>query len=284
MEPIKKVNEYPPDWWKRLSTIDFLIKEFRQYVIGLLISYSTDVKSHYKFYTGFLFEYKEYLLWVTAGHIIDQINENLLSGNRIQTMRWFDNYPNEDAGSIPINFRTMQTKSWNSLGLDAGAIIIKGLEKGNILTNKLVKPMNEQICDQIENAKPEGYYVVGFPRDFNNYEERPAKTNKVLKSLRADYAIIPLEKIPFQNNDPNKEFFNKPNAFYGQLIDEELDHINYVRDINYMSGSPIFTIERTHEEKLLYRVAGIQKKWLRGSRRICAEPITEVIKEIKSWL
>ena len=284
MEPINKASEYPPDWWRKPGVIEFLFREFRQFVIGLLISYSSNDVSTYRFYTGFLLENKEHLFWMTAGHIIDQIDQILQAGNKISSMRWFDGYPKEGAETIPINFHSLRKKSWISLGIDAGVIDISLLEKENILKNNLVNPMNKQIWDQVEQAKPEGYFVVGFPRIFNNYNERPAQKNKVLKSIRADYACIPLDKLAFPVNDPNTEFFDKPDAFYGQLIDQQLDPVDFVHSIQYMSGSPIFSIERTQEVNILYRLVGIQKKWLPESRRICAEPIGRIIQELNSWL
>lgn len=284
MEPITKVSEYPSDWWKRPKSIEFLCGEFKKSVIGLLISYSTNNESPYQFYTGFLLEQKERLLWMTAGHIIDQIDQILEIGNNNLIMRWFDGCPIDGAESIPINYHSLHKKSWKCMGLDAGVIVISPLEKENILKNDRIKPLNTQAGFQIEPAKIEGYFVVGFPRIYNNYKERPAGINKVLKSIRADYTCIPLEKIPFPVNDLNTDFFDKPEAFYGQLIDKQLDPVDYVHDIKYMSGSPIFSIERTLDDKLLYRLVGIQKKWLPESRRICAEPFDKVIQELNFWI
>ncbi len=275
--------ELDKDWWKGPTIVEHLFKEFKQYILGLLLS-SPSSRSPYEFFSGFLFGHRDHLFWMSAGHVIDKI-ENFLRGNSNKLIiRWFDFYPDENAGSIPINVKSIRMKSWSSINLDAGFIEIGFLEGLNILQNNSMKLLDVQICKNIDNAQPEGYYLIGFPRAYNNYSENPQSNNKILKSLGADYACIPLERIIIPNNDPNQEFFENPDAFYGQLLDKQLAPNNYIDNINYMSGSPIFSIERTQEDRLLYRLFGIQIKWLPMTRRICAEPITKIVKNLNFWV
>lgn len=271
------------DWWKHQNIVELLFAQFKQYLLGLLLSVSTG-RSQYEFFTGFLFWHRDRLFWITAGHVIDKI-DNLLTDEKTKIiLRWFDFYPNEHAGSIPLNFRSLRMKSWNTNNLDAGVIEIGYLEGLNLLHNNSIRPMDVQICINVENAKPEGYYLIGFPRSYNHYSERPQPNNKTLKSLGADYACIPVEKNNIPENDPNQDFFKNPCAFYGHLLDKQLAPNNYIENINYMSGSPIFSIERTQKNKFLYRLFGVQSKWLPISRRISAEPITKVINELNKWI
>jgi hypothetical protein len=271
------------DWWKRPKEIELLFSEFKKPIIGLLISHSSVILSKYNFYTGFLIEYEDHLLWITAGHVIDEIEIILANEKETPIMRWFDGYPDINAASIPINFHKIRMNSWISSGLDAGVIDIAPLEREALLINKLIKPMNNKTCMRSEGVTPEGYFIVGFPRIFNIYNEKPAQGNKTLKSLQADYACIPLEKLEFPNDDPNTEFFDKPDSFYGQLIDKQLDPLSFVKDIQFMSGSPIFSIHRAEDERVKCRLVGILKKWLPETRRICAEPIDQVIQELNYW-
>ena len=271
------------DWWKEQTIVERLFTEFKQYILGLLLSASSS-RSQYEFFTGFLFWHRDHLFWMTAGHVIDRIENFLRDKKNKLIIRWFDFYPDENAGSIPINLSSIRMKSWSTNNLDAGFIEIGFLEGLNLLHNNSIRSMDVQICMNIDNAQPEGYYLIGFPRMYNNYSEKPQSNNKILKSLGADYACIPVEKISIPNDDPNQEFFENPDAFYGQLLDRQLAPNNYIDNINYMSGSPIFSIERTQEDRLLYRLFGIQTKWLPMTRRICAEPTTKIVNKLNLWI
>ena len=283
MEPENASSFFQDDWWQQPDVVSILYQQFKTHILGLLISGFSDT-SDYEFYTGFLFRHREHLFWLTAGHIIDKI-EFILSKKREKLiMRWFDGYPNENAGAIPINITSMKMKSWNKQNLDAGVIKLGYLEEQDLLANNSITPLDARIYLHKETAKPDGYFLIGFPRKYNQYHEKPFRNNKTKKSLRSDYACIPVEKIPIPIEDANLDFFNKPDAFYGQLLDEQLDPDNYLGSINYMSGSPIFSIERTKEGKFVYRLFGIQTKWLPESRRICAEPINKIINEFEMWL
>lgn len=276
-------HELDNDWWKKPTIVELLFKEFKQYILGLLLSVSSS-RSQYEFFTGFLFWHRDHLFWMTAGHVIDNI-EKILSDKKGEIiMRWFDFYPNENAGSIPLNLRSLRLKSWSTNNLDAGVIEIGFLEGVNLLRNNSIRPMDVQICMNVDNAQPEGYYLIGFPRAYNHYSERPQSNRKILKSLGADYACVPVEKIKIPENDPNQDFFENPDAFYGHLLDKQLAPNNYIDNINYMSGSPLFSIERTQEERFLYRLFGIQSKWLPMTRRIYAEPITKVVNVLNTWI
>lgn len=72
-------------------------------------------------------------------------------------------------------------------------------------------------------------------------------------------------------------FYDAPDAFYGQLVDQQLVPINYLDDINYISGYPIFSIESIHDKKFLYRLFGIPYTWLLNTRRLCAKSIIKIL-------
>ena len=92
--------ELQDSWWKNQSIVELLFKQFKQYLLGLLLSVPSD-RSNYEFFTGFLFWHRDHLFWITAGHVIDKIDNFLNDENHKLIIRWFDFYPNENAGSIP---------------------------------------------------------------------------------------------------------------------------------------------------------------------------------------
>ena len=278
-----KVRNLPSDWWQHASVVQGLIKYFKSHIVGLLLGGSINKTYQYYLYTGFILNHKENFLWLTAGHVIENITAVLSSTNfSLSVIRWLDGYDVAGAESFPVNVANLRMKSWVSEGLDFGVIAFSDLEKQIISANKNISVMNEKIWKNLNKASPEGYYVIGYPRIWNIYKETPIESNKVLRSIKADLACLPLEPIsPVANaEDP---FWDKKNAFYGKIIKyPDLEDFR-IDDIVGMSGGPILSIERTSESKFAYRLVGIQVKWKPEMKIICAEPIESIALALSKW-
>jgi hypothetical protein len=280
-----QVRNLPPDWWQRVSTVDALVKHFKTHIVGLLFGGSTKGTFQYFVFTGFLLDHNDELLWLTAGHVIDNITAALNSPDfSLSVMQWLDGYDVPGAESVPVNVPQLRMKSWTSIGLDFGAIALPLLEKHNILANKQLTVMNEIIWKNLKEASPEGYYVIGYPRIWNDFKETPAEGNKVLRSIKADIACLPLQLVSPPSGSDKDAFWDNRNAFYGQIV-RFPDMTNFrIDDIVGMSGGPILSIERTPEAKFAYRLAGIQVGWKPESEIVRAEPIDAIASVLADWL
>ena len=96
--------EHPNTKWYQIENNACLLSgDFCKHVLILRIIYNIQGKEHVVFLTGSPLLYKDKYLWLTAGHVIKQIQEIISNSSyKIRCMSWFDNYEDEDAGSIPI--------------------------------------------------------------------------------------------------------------------------------------------------------------------------------------
>jgi hypothetical protein len=280
----EQVRNLPPDWWQHAAAVDALVKYFRSHIVGLLFGGSTHGKFQYFLFTGFLSEHNNELLWLTAGHVIDNITASFNSPNfSLSVMRWLDGYDVPGAESVPVNVAQLRMKSWTSTGLDFGAVALPLLEKHNILANKQLTVMNEEVWKNLKQAAPEGYYVIGYPRIWNEFTETPVEGNKILRSIKADIACLPVQPVYPPTDTEQDPFWDNCNAFYGQLL-KFPDMTDFkIEDIVGMSGGPILSIERTPDAKFAYRLAGIQIKWKPESEIVCAEPIETIASVLSNW-
>lgn len=267
------VNKLPGDWWKNIQWCASCSNLFKGYILGLMLSGEFYGKHQAVLYSGFLFEFKNTLIWFTAGHITDEIIKALSDhSNKNLKGRWIDweNIPGAD--SIPVNFQEFHLFSGWDYEHDLGMYIMGPLEKEIIVRNTHSICFSMKHVNDIQNFKPEGYYLLGFPA---NLIEK-AKTNPV-EVYSSTLICLPIEKIPFSANlrfeDPD------PNAFYGKIVDFS-DSPDTQIMVPGMSGGPIIGIKRDPLKGIDYRLYAIQSKWLSESRLIKAEPISEPIE----WL
>jgi len=282
-EPSASLSTLPNDWWRQLSTCKILVDWFRCHLVGLFFSIQTEDHRQHVVFTGFLLYYKQILLWITAGHVIDKTRE-ILSDRKtnVKVMRWLDCSQIPGAESIPVHNRNLQMFSATQNGIDFGAVAITGLDAENMLRNRRVEPITEQIWKDIHLAKPEGYYVIGYPEIWQDHKVELLPDNRVLHSFGATVACLPVSRIKYQGSSrANREFWNAPEAFYGQILPFVEGPEYQPESIVGMSGGPLFSVERDPLERIRYRLFGIQRSWDRDERLIRAEPIHKIIGLIK---
>jgi hypothetical protein len=283
--PEEMIRDFPSDWWQQARAIEILIEWFKPFIVGLMVGGSVMGEFQYSLYTGFLLYHRDRLLWLTAGHVVDYLSQVLSSENfTLTVMRWLDDYKVPGAEAIPVNRPQLRMKSWTAEGLDFGAIVIPYLDAHSLLANQNVSVMEEGIWRNLKLASPEGYYVLGFPREWNDLKEIPVQDNKILRSIKADLACLPAQPISPPTDISDDAFWDKPGAFYGKLL-EYPDNPNLkVENIKGMSGGPILSIERTENSQIAIRLVGIQSMWKPGVGVVRAEPIDAIATVLTEWI
>jgi hypothetical protein len=283
--PSSKMLELPDDWWQRASTVNVLIELFEHHILGLLIGGMTNSVFQYSLYTGFLLLHGDELLWITAGHVVEEIDQILESHDfHVSVMKWLDGFDVPGAETVPVHRENLQSKSWKSEGIDVGVALLSPLDARNLLANKELFPIEETIWMKLAEASPEGYYLLGYPRAWNQFEERPAPDKKVLRSITANLACIPvIEIIPSDDATP-ESFWSNPTAFFGKIIEYPDVPSFDVDDLHGMSGGAIVSVERDPDGRIRYRLVGVVSKWLRSESIVRAEPIKELAHAIDVWL
>jgi hypothetical protein len=174
-------------------------------------------------------------------------------------------------------------KSWRAEGLDFGAVRLPILEKKALMANESASVMGEQAWRNLNAASPEGYYAIGFPREWNNLKKTRAEGTKVLNSLKADLACLPIAEVPRRNDSSGEAFWEHEKSFYGEVLRFPDAPTLKVESIVGMSGGPILSIERSPDAKIGIRLVGLQVEWLPNSEIVRAESIQEIAAALDTW-
>ena len=276
---LKKLLSLPSEWWRLSAISSKLSGWFSQYIVGLAIN--AEYSGHYvhRVLSVFLISFDNLLLWFTAGHVIDQLKNDLSSSDvRINRMRWLDRFALKGAESIPIStgIEAFSSKEIGIPQLDFGVIRISGLEEVNLRKNSKVKVFSPQAWYNAENSNPEGFYLLGFPKESllisDESKEQPA--------MWINLVAIPIQRIKPECSSEG-EFWDDQEAFYGQILSFIDNPSSQINDIDFMSGGPIISIERDPKHGLKYRLFAIQRSWLQKKRIIRAEPFNRIMPVFK---
>jgi hypothetical protein len=292
MTPEEKTDEYaakmldlPPDWWQTATASSVLIQQFKKHLLPLLVAGSVNYQVQYNIYTGILLRHGETIVWLTAGHVVDELIQILSSPHfKLSAMAWLDGYEATQAGSVPLHRINIPMNSWRKTGLDIGAVLPSILDVGNLLKNNKVETINAGIWENLSQASPEGYYAIGFPRPWCHHSQKPAPNNKALNTVKADIACLPLEQIPPPQEFAGDAKWSDREAFYGRLLPYP-DYPEFdLEDAKGMSGGPIISVERDPDGRIRYRLAGVIQSFARGQSIFRAEPVQRVAEAVDLWL
>jgi len=276
----KDLANLPDDWWRWMSTCQILADWFSRHLLGLFLSYrkNSEKQARHAIATGFLLYHREVLLWVTAGHVVDKLDEILSNPNTdVLRMRWLDGCEIPGAESVVVHNRDLMMFSACEQGMNFGVVAIAGLDETNIVNGGRVLVMTEQIWKNLHLAQPEGYYIVGYPKEWLEVRKERLTDNQVRGSAIANLACVPVERIDPPTAGQPESFWDDSEAFYGQILPFADDLTGQPESIVGMSGGPVLSIERDLDGNLRYRLFGIQSKWLPRSRKVRAEPIHKVV-------
>jgi hypothetical protein len=237
-------------------------------------------------YTGFLLDYKGVLLWITAGHVVDRINAVLSNRNvEISGIRWVDQCDTPGAESIPIG-RTLCCYSATGIDIDFGAIKIQGLEADSIRACEETKPLTEEVWMGLDRAHPEGYYMLGYPKEGFEIKEGVDPSGQVWGVVEAKLAFLPVERMDYEDRhqlEGGTNWWDKSSSFFGQICSYTDPTVPHPWDIDWMSGAPVLSIER-EPGGIRYRLVAIQSSWVKSARQIRAEPIQNAVLLLEDFL
>ena len=220
--------------------------------------------------------------WITAGHVLEDVLRLRDEPSvKIVSAAWNDGYENKHADGVL--FSLDDVPAYIDPNIDFGAIVIRPGYARPLLANPQVRPMTPNVWLDHENANPEGYYLVGVPTEWTDYEEVGRTEKERIYSSGARIVCIPVERIPWASGKEPKDFWDDPDAFYAKLLDVWKSPTEKLTSIKGMSGGPIVSIERTPDSELKYRLYGIQSAWLPKSRILRAEPVAKVAAIIRDW-
>jgi hypothetical protein len=282
---LKKMLALPPDWWQNVSAASTLRDWFKGHILALFVAGSVNGSFQFAVYSGILFDHDGTLVWITAGHVVEELATLITSPHfRASKICWLDDYHVTAASALPLHRTDIPMKSWRDTGLDLGALLPSVLDAGNIRLNDNVHPITARIWHNLNPAKVEGYYAVGFPGPWVQHSETPKPNRKTLHSVSANLACLPLKEIPPPVEMAHEQAWADPGAFYGRII-PFLDYPEFQVDtVRGMSGGPVLSVERNSDGRIVYRLVGIIEAWSPSLSVIRAEPVRRVAAAIEAWL
>lgn len=276
----RSAQTLPKNWWKMgpvlkrlqesiLPTLAFLIlnlrgKKSKQQSLSIL--------------SGFLANLDGKYFWVTAGHVINGINE-IYNNKDIEVIEaglrdglCTGNYSSD---LIPIS-----TESLRSFALDAdsprftnvGGIDLGLVELPSHVLRLIGKNPGAKFIDLRSNIEPDnkaivGFFVIGVPG------ETVRRLNDVEWSVFTYF-------LPMRGRKTAPDGFRQLRAaWYGTLLSLGPPGSELAK-IEGMSGGPVIAVERHAHDQYRFRIAGIQSSWRQPSRQVRWVPMTEVLNYI----
>ena len=209
------------------------------------------------FASCFRVELKGYWWLVTAGHVINGLNAAIDQGARVRDFNLHDKLAgNSFDFSVPIDY---ESDSW---------VVVEGLPDGaDYAACPLISLYRR--CLEVGGIQAIAEQAWG-PPPFDQYDHWllagiPKESLEVVEGKN----VLKLTLMPASPCEPpiNTTFLPSPNKVYGRLITQpELDGVS-IRDIDGMSGCPVFGVN-IHDGKVTYWLIGVQSSWYRDSRTV----------------
>jgi len=265
--------EIPDDAWKSVETTNALLDVFSRHVIGLYISCDIEGSVNGYVYSGILVKLDENLFFLTAGHVIERIKNDINKLSRSLIFRWIEGECKGEFDTIPATISLNDLIYINNDEYDFGFIKIDFLSSRCLIKDNKVTPVERTIWQNTEYARPDFYYLLGMPAETNLDRGKNFNGTNYLEHETAMYCF-PVELIPFEDNIVNKEIFHRKEDYYGKIY-LNINGKSVVNSIVGMSGGPLFSIE--YRERLIYRLYGILESWDESKQIIRVQSIKEIV-------
>lgn len=277
----------PDTWWQTPEAASNFANYYQRYSLGLFISANIGGSHRQAIFSGFSLIYQDQVLWMTAGHVIDELNYVLEQyGSQINTMAWFDYTSSIDSGAFPVGHRDFRRYSATENGIDIGFGILEGLDAENILQNPNGTSIKTSSVNLDCDIQPEGHFLIGYPGESGQFMQKQHDNSKTLNTFSIRLVCLPVLKLASLEGNQGVPSVNasNPNTFYGKILDLPTHQLAVPSDIKGMSGGPVFGVSRDESRGFLSKLVAIQSSWFAGSKIIRAEPLHKAIEFIETIL
>jgi len=261
------------DWWTEAKSAIALSNHFQHHIVALFMAFVHDGKEEHRLFSGFLYSHFNVPMWITAGHVFENIRQIEKSPTvKITKVEWLDNTLQPPHG-IPLDLSRIHEIRIDERGVDIAIVILPPYYARLISANDNNSFLTERMWHKLSHAKPEGYYIVGYPAEKHRLTKRGDSRN-----LFAPLYCVPMNKIEDRPDEYPDTFWGRPGAFYGKIVPTLS-----ISDIKFMSGGPIFSIQRGRSNHVRYYLFGVQSVWLKSKGIVRAtgmETVGAIIDEI----
>jgi hypothetical protein len=205
-------------------------------------------------FSGFVAEVGGVWFYVTAGHILRDIRRSLTAGGQFDRWRFDDQTAGNQfkGAAIPYAF---DVDNWgvienNEIGLDYAILPLDTMYRLQLQAGGVIPIGKVAWGNYVEEH--DQWALVGVPSETIAYDQKTIITGRIV--------VMPLERA----EEPAGAGRKAENQFYARLKD-----MGNVKDIDGMSGGPVFSLKRMKGE-WRYKVIGVQSSWYASTWTIAA--------------
>jgi hypothetical protein len=228
--------------------------------------------------SGFLISVRNVWYFMTAGHIISDIDEAIQRGQRLEHWELDDTYgwKAEHMDAVPFDYASLPRFHVYQDGYDYGVVQLRPYYYALLSANKTA-PVAEESWEKKWPETFDGYAMLGFPSQL--IHAKSIQPDRV--EVNGAIALLGLTKI----GNPPGWMLKDADRFYGK-VSLPTCSINgeQLTDIDGMSGGPIFAFRRNEDGRQQYWLYAVQSGWDRRTRTIAACPIQEFIKAMAAHI
>lgn len=218
-------------------------------------------------FSGFIVNIKGLWFYITAGHILRDLQTSIGKGDTFDVWRLGDQTAgnNFKGTAIPYDF---DIAKWmviedKEIGLDYAAVVLSEMECRQLQAGNVVAIEQFVWGNYVDHDQ---WALVGIPRDTVKYDGKTVITARVV--------MVPI--VP--TDTPQTAGKKAENQFYGRLSS---DSVSVLKDVDGMSGGPIFALKRING-LMKYWLIGIQSAWYREQRIIAGCPFSSLGIELET--
>lgn len=247
-----------------------IFEMFGRHFVSLLVCYRPKTgpdagKEKCRNYSGFILTIRGIWHLVTAGHILEGL-ENAMHSGEVEITRSYllDSYGSERVTDLPnpIDFADIP-KTYlydNEAGLDFGLLLLRPYYQRLLEANKIL-PFSE--IDWVKQpSRFEALFMLGLPFQFNPGDVRPEGITIEPALIRVVQLDGPPADLPEAKETPYPRFWGRIPGMIG------------LSDIDGMSGGPIYGLAYDKDRNLRYWAVAIQSGWFKKSGIVAANPVS----------
>jgi hypothetical protein len=256
---------------------------FQRHFLALHVGWLFQGESHNAWISGFLVRVQNFLLWMTAGHVVNKLNE-LVKTPGVGGLKWrfIDNHTDQNADFIPCDFSSLYQIALDHDGYDFSCIILPPYLSLPLLKSDQNVPISESFWKDYHFEFNE-MYLVGIPTQFTNSIQNDT-ANKLNILTLAERISLPLQMAACPLDTDYRKFWGYSNSVYAEVLPVHSDAGQIITNIAGMSGGPIFGIKWLDAERFTYQILAIQSEWLSDIKIIRAPFFYTIIDAISNVL
>lgn len=223
------------------------------------LQYPKEGKVKILVFSGFVVEIAGEWFYITAGHIIRDIQRALDTGSTFDVWRLGDQTAGHSFQDTAVPY-AFDIANWcvvedESLGLDYAAAHLGGLYRRQLEVGGVVPFGPDPWSDH--TVPHDHWALVGVPSESVAYDGK--------KIITARIVVAPLT----ETEAPLLAGAKAENQFYAKLV---VDAEGILNDVDGMSGGPIVMLKYA-DNRWKYSIIGVQSGWYRAQRTVAACPI-----------